>query len=429
MADDPFSIFPYRWPLENSGNSWSAPRIRMPDFFGFQLDMQQDSWVYDGHGVDTSGRLWHLFFTFGRMSFGSRALAGQPVYVVGAAGPAGSMEPVTRYGFGLGISEDPSVPASLLVQRATDSLYDVLFTPQAGTARLRVRYVGGNAVGLRGSRYRLDFEDSPAGGEAVRISLDLTDEYGTKLEGDSGYVAPAEGQPGLYTYEVTQPRLRLESGVVAIGREETVLTSGMFWHDRQAYTLSPGDSGGNGAPVDASAAETAKPARYSLYRGNWIALTFLNGISGVLAPMWPKVDAPHEQWIVGSKVKRPPIGGYGNLYFPEELDFRNGGMRLKALGPDPDFDVNIFDPDDPSKSPTWSGEDHVVYGTQWQIGFSEAVTALGIPATVYVKALIPGCRIAFPAQNSFYEGAAEIYSDRECRHVIGHAFVEQMGYN
>lgn len=433
--DDPFSIFPYRWPLPNSGNSWSVPRIRMPDFFGFQHDMQQDSWVYDGHGVDTTGRLWHLFFTFGRMSFGSRAASGQPVYAVGSTGPAGSAQADTRYGYGFGIAEDPGLPAPLLIQPATDSRYDVLFTPQFGTAQLRVRYAGGAAVGIAGSRYQLDFDDTPAAGGAaprMRISLEMIDEFGTMLEGDSGFVAPPGGQAGLYTYEVTQPRLKIECGTIRVGDELVVLTGGMLWHDRQAYTTWPGipaGAGDNGAPVDAAGPAPAQPARYSLYRGNWIALTFDNGISGVLAPMWPQAKAPQTQWISGTKVGRPPIGGYGNLYFPPDLDFHNGGMRLHALGPDADFDVNIFEPDDPSKSPSWKNSDDVVYCTKWQIGFSRAVTRLGVPDTVYMEMLIPGCPIAFPLQNSFYEGAARLYSDRACAQPIGHAFVEQMGYN
>src|SRR5690349_5319242 len=69
---NPFRIYPYRWPIVNPGRSWSVPRICMPDFFSIQWDFQIDSWYFVGHLIDASGNEYSLNFVFGRAAASGR---------------------------------------------------------------------------------------------------------------------------------------------------------------------------------------------------------------------------------------------------------------------------------------------------------------------------------------------------------------------
>ena len=56
----------FRWPVVNSGPSWSLPRIRMPDIFSIQWDFQIESWFYAGFVTDSAGNDYSVNLFFGR---------------------------------------------------------------------------------------------------------------------------------------------------------------------------------------------------------------------------------------------------------------------------------------------------------------------------------------------------------------------------
>jgi hypothetical protein len=295
---------------------------------------------------------------------------------------------------------------------------------------------GGAPVGIAGATYRIDCAGTSKGGDALSLGLDLKDERGTMLEGASGCVEPPkETDKGVFTYEVAQPRLTITGGTLAIGERKVNLVGGSLWHDRQAYTLSPYGGGflPGGATTEEMVTQASKEVA-TLYRGMWIALTLDSGISMLVTPQWAPVTDKGQQWISGRAVNRPPTGGYGNLFLPPDADRYNGGALLSggsATGDDWDFDVNIFDPQNPQDSPHWQSPDYDknVYGTKWAITFSDYLGHWGVPKEVFVVALVDSCENTLAGSSPFWEGAARLYGDRACTQPIGYGFVEQMGYN
>lgn len=152
----------------------------------------------------------------------------------------------------------------------------------------------------------------------------------------------------------------------------------------------------------------------------------------MLAEFW-QPSTP--QWLTGTKSGKPPLRGFGNLYFPVgDTPQTNGGIGLRARtslqDDDWDFDVNILMPGDKHSPHFTSGITGHTYATAWQIEFSDRATAHGLPPKLYVFALSDNCEIVpLDANNAFYEGAAFVYADEERTQPLGHAFVEQMGFN
>jgi hypothetical protein len=443
---DPYQIYPYHWPVINPGNSWAVPRIAMPQFFSIQWDYAIDSWYYIGHGIDDAGDSYSFNLIVGRRALRGRNPVPQMAYLALGVGSHAAQKFYASFGYGLDVSDDPTHPAALILPPVTDFSFDILFTPLPpfSDTKARIRYTGGAPVGIAGATYRIDCAGTSKGGDALSLGLDLKDERGTMLEGASGCVEPPnETDKGVFTYEVAQPRLTITGGTLAIGARKVNLVGGSLWHDRQAYTLSPYGGGflpGAGTTEDMVTQASKEVA--TLYRGMWIALTLDSGISMLVTPQWAPVTdwikdpikAKGQQWVSGRAVKRPPTGGYGNLFLPPNADRYNGGALLSggsASDNDWDFDVNIFDPQNPQDSPHWQSPDYDnnVYGTKWAITFSDRLGHWGVPKEIFVVALVDSCENTLAGSSPFWEGAARLYSDRACTQPIGYGFVEQMGYN
>lgn len=409
----------------------------MPDFFSIQWAFQIDSWYFVGHLVDAEGSEYSLNFIFGRAATAGRNKTPLLAYLGVGLGSASSGAFYPCLGYGIDASDDPTHPAALIVPPAANDAFDLLFNSALTPSRARVSYVGGAPVGIAGARYRVDIAGMTSGaeGSSVVLGIDLHDQRGTLLEGSSGCVAPlSETDPGVFTYEIAQPRLAVIGGTVEIGGVEKALAGGNLWHDRQAYTYSP-----YAQPQAASASATPEALLKSvpgsggnLYRGVWMGLGFDNGMSMLVSPQWAKVDAPGEQWISGRAVGRPPSGGYGNLFLPiDSPQHYNGGALLDAGTPDRpgDFDLNIFDPANPAHSPHWQGPSGNVYCTKWSLKFADGLAQCGVPGEVYVAALLDTCENQLIGSNPFWEGAVRIYADAACTQRIGTGFAEQMGCN
>ena len=409
----------FRWPVVNSGPSWSAPPVRMPDIFSVQPDFQLDSWFYAGCAVDTAGQEYSLNVYFGR---GAPSSASPPAQWgvtlgVGIGVAADDVFHMSSHQ-GIGLSTDAANPATLTIPPATDFAYSLAFDDSTGTAS--VSYVGSGpndpAVGIAGARYQLNFQGTDAAGARMSLALDLRDDLGTRMEGYSGYVGEAkQGDPGLYTYEIAQPQLTITGGTITAGETDVTLVSGNLWNDRQTYTYPPG-----GAPAPGGA----------LYRGCWIPLLFDNGVSAGISAGWPQAQQAGTQWMSGRDVGVAPTSGTGNLYFPEGMDRYNGGALLQTAIDDWDYDINIFNPLDPPNSPHWLSPDSgYTYCTKWRIHFSERLVRWGIPSEVFLLAMVEGCEYYGFGQRAISEGAVWMYSDEACTQLIGRGFVEQMGYN
>jgi hypothetical protein len=420
-----------RWPVVNPGNSWSAPRVAMPGFFGVQWDFKLESWFYGGHAIDADRNLYSLNVYFARAALDLADPANpvrQGVMLGTGIGVAATGAYHVSIGDGIGVSQDPALPIGLVVPPVVDQAYSVAFVPEVAGPSGRVRFVPapepvGPAVGMAGARYRLDFEGVDASGAAMALGLDLFDELGARMEGCSAYVGPPIDPTGLYTYEVAQPRLAITGGTLAVAGNAVRLVCGNLWHDRQVYNQQP-------------AAAAAAAATKGLYCGTWMPLLFDNGLTATISSNWAVQGGRGTQWLSGRALGQPPVGGTGNLYLADDPDLLNGGALLRAIrdnSSEPwDFDINIFDPDNQDESPHWSAgaPDSPTYCTKWWVTFSDRLVALwGLPRDIYLVALVEGCEFAPQGEEPFWEGAADIFADRACTERIGRGWVEQMGYN
>lgn len=441
MADQPASLWPFRWPVVNSGPSWSLPRVSMPDILSIQWDFPLDTWFYAGYAVDEAGDQYSVNLYFGRDADPANPLVQFATLGLGIGDQATGLY---RHGNGNGVgcSEDLLFPATLTVPRATDSFFLLSFLGGIVGPVASMAYVGGAPVGMTGAVYSASFDGRSDDGEPLLLTLEIVDSLGTRMEGHSGYVGPLkDDQQGLYTYEIAQPRLTITGGSLTLGDKAVTLTGGNLWHDRQTYTSLPPPPAPPPSPPPPPGAKPKPDAPKQLaplYRGNWIALVFDSGLSANLNVGWPPPDKPSpgdpdpKQWISGRAVGRPPgAGSSGNLYFADGADRYNGGAFLDGGSDDWDYDINIFDPDDPDSSPHWTSSSGTrnTYCLKWSIAFSDRLAHWHVPPVIYLVALVEGCEYTSTVGDGFWEGAVDIFADRECTRRIGHGFYEQMGYN
>jgi hypothetical protein len=401
---------------------------------GVLRQYQTEWWYYVGHAFTAEGEEFSLQFEFLRAElFGDEEL--QVVVGPVGIGTRSTGEFVWAPGYGFGVAEYHDLLNALAVLPATDTQYALDLKPLFGS-RLSVRYTGGAPVATVGSTYQLQASGEHAGAPFSAV-LYFTDRRGLVMEGSSGYVGPGTfsggGGLGAGSYEFAQPRLEITAGILELGGAFHTLAGGTLWNDRQVLT--------NPAPPPAEEVDRTRPdlalakAGSSLYRGCWLGVTLKNGVSMVMAVFWQKPLDGQKQWVTGTKVGRPPTGGFGTVYLPVGGSFadRNGGRPIRGAdeqGPH-DFDVNLLDPDRGYESPHWtSPSSEHTYSTGWWLTFDRGLRELGVPENLYLRAVVDGCENLLPdAGNAFWEGAANVYGWREGGEVIGHAFVEQMGFD
>lgn len=448
MNDQPVSngSFPWEWPVIAPGPSWSVPRISLPSCLGPLLQYQQEWWYYAGYAKDSGGNTYSLQFSINRFPVVDADPLLQIIACITGIGDAAANTYHFNTAFGMGISTDPELIMGLTIPTATDTLYDIRTSPGVGTAKTHIWLTGGNA-GVAGSTYQL--ESSATGKDGFAASLQLSDERGMVLEWQSGYIGPgASGQFSASSFEFAQPRLNITGGSLTLHGVQRTITGGMLWLDRQVLTFPEKTAA---APLNTippleqflemrTLLQQMKP----LYTGSWMGINLYNGLSVVLACFWQAPPGGGLQWQTGTLLGLPPVATYGNVYFPPGNDPRrmaNGGSYLRGIekdDPEPyvfDFDVNILDPDHPDASPNWQSSilGKATYANGWQIRTGSQWQAYGLPATLYLKALVSGCENVLPGTelpfSAYWEGAAAVFVDKELSQEIGHAFVEQMGFN
>jgi hypothetical protein len=464
------------FPPRNPGPSWNVPRVSLPGLFGMQRQYQQEWWYYVGVIETGDGRPFSLQLEILRSGDGGGQV-GVGMTGLGWRDENGESRFLSAEGIGLGVAYSPWTMAGGVIPPASDTAYSARLRPLIevvgrgkdlardlswnlplfGSSKgWRFDYAAeasnGAPVGTPGSRYTLSAQGrgqvatpdavatSPA---SYAVALGLTDFRGTVMEGLSGYVGPAmfaTGNIGLGSYECAQPVLRIGEGRLEIDGAEHLVTGGSLWLDRQLIAKpAPGSAAAAAAParprggwLAALRGETA--ATHQLYVGDWIGITLDDGQSLVLAEFW-QPGAP--QWLTGTGVGKPPLHGFGNLYFPLDATAPqgNGGLALKArtaeTGEDWDFDLNIVDPAAREGSPHWTSPASTkTYATAWRVDFAPRAQRAGLPPALYLRALSDNCEIINTTPDgAFFEGAALVYADPDFQRRLGQAFVEQMGFN
>ena len=282
--------------------------------------------------------------------------------------------------------------------KATSSDWSIYFSNGGATATMSCKLMSG-ILGLSGASYQLDIEDQA---KKVSASFMLKDNFGMIMEGGSG----AFHKTASSSLEYALPSLTIQSGSsITIDGTKTTLGGGSLWLDRQT--------------ISHSVSHFNQP----LYTGNWLAITMNDNTVYNLVFFWP---TKNKQWQVGSELQPPvyPTGRIG-LEYPslpgwqgQSLPPANGVI---VLGQD-EFDLNLLNADDPNNSPHWtSPTSNNTYSTAWR---------LMIKGNIYsMKAWVPKSEVSGGLGGSihFFEGAASIYNHEG--EEVGHAFVEEMGYN
>lgn len=465
------------FPPINPGSSWNVPRVSLPGLFGMQTQFQQEWWYYVGTVYDTYGKAFSLQIEI------LRATISQPFQIsYGITGIGWKDGDESHYisgqGFGIGAAENLLTLPSLIVPPVNDFAYSASMVPLLeitgrssdllndlhinfpfpnGWDGWKFEYLsdqsGKNPVGSIGSvysisahgrGYKTSAHQAGATKSEYRISLTVEDKRGMVMEGLSGYVGADMFQSGMAdapaSYECAQPFLNIQSGgMLVIDGESHTIERGYLWLDRQMIAAQNNPPTGNThAPGNAEELKgfvlQQSPSPKSLYLGDWMGFVLDNGLAMVLTEFWQKSEP---QWITGTKTGKPPKAGFGNLYYKTGGDtFRsNGGRRLRPKlsqeSDEWDYDVNILHPDTPEKSPHWTSPlTGQTYATAWQIDFAPGLSVHGLPETIYVYAVSDNCEIILLTnKGAFFEGAALVFADMAKTKLLGHVFVEQMGFN
>jgi len=471
LKNQPNSI---SFPPQNVGSSWNVPRVSLPNLFAIQSLFQTEWWYYVGTVYSDAGVPFSVQVQLLRATI-TPSLSVSAAFTGIGCNRQGQSQYMFGQCYGLGASENgpgASLGNALVIPPVSDNNFTATFSPLiavtgqssdplqdfqlTSNSQFSFSYTGNSILGCMGSTYALNGNGSgysTTAGEVATtpmnyaFSFEVMDQRGTVMEGVSGYVGPdmfsKNSNPDAPpSYECAQPLLQVAGGTISLGDSTHTIKTGSLWMDRQmvaaagnSYSDSPVGTPNNAADFKrllATGSVGAKP----LYRGDWMAVTLNNGISMALAEFW---QPSNPQWITGTRVNLPPENGFGNLYFKIDnysTPISNGGMHLKprlslTSTEDWDFDINILEPENSADSPHWQSPiTQHTYASAWEIEFSPNVQQYNVPAKLYVFALCENSENVLPMQmNAYFEGAALAYADKERTQLVGHVFVEQMGFN
>ncbi len=365
----PFGHVPYSPSLPGA----MSQQIAFPIEWGFFA-----GWAKDASGTEYSIILLSL----------RESIAGGILYGVGVK-PAGGGDVTYQ-------SETHTLGVIIAPEATIDSWSTKIQTTGWKTATLECKLTpdSGN-LGLAGSKYEVDF--TQYGSKKLNVNLKLESKIGLALQGSAGAF------PDINMMQYGMPALSLLSGSsITIQGQQTQLTEGTMWYGRQCLKLFN--------PI--------KP----VYLGTWFAVMMNDGTSYTLTFYWPPRDDKGTQWIVGTDVDFPPIDQTAVEY--PAITQQSGSSPIQGTNilENTEYNCNILNPSDPANSPHWSNKetDGNTYCSAWNL------TLKG--KKYIVTALVPQAEVNLVT--NFYDGAANIYEIDGCiENLVGHAFIEQMGFN
>ena len=264
-------------------------------------------------------------------------------------------------------------------------------------------------LGLAGASYKLEMVDTSQDLKAV---FKLYDPFGGILE-YSTTVTP--------TYEFALPSLNIMKGsYITLNDVKYNLVDGNLWLDRQTSLYVP--ISGSNQKSKLFPLHNQLTAGSALYTGTWLAIVMNDKTVYEMIFNW---TIKEDQWIVGDKLDPPypPVNKLGVKY-PYKSEWMNWiGMPamqgVSVLDWD-EFDLNIFDPNNPSLSPHWKSPiSNQTYCTKWQLKMVKEYV---------LTALIPESEIKC-GKDYYFEGIAIISDPNDpSNQPVGHVFVEQMGF-
>ena len=302
--------------------------------------------------------------------------------------------------YGIGVKDSSSTPDTTFVTK-TDRIGLGRFpTPtstswstkvEAPCTSMTCRLISGT-LGLSGATYQVDMSDTT---NNIQASLKLKSTVGLVQEGASGAF------PGIDTVQFAMPAMTIQEGsTITMNGEPTQLAQGNIWLERQSVKMF----------------NVFKP----VYLGNWLAITMNDQTSYTISFYWPKKEEKGTQWIVGTEVGCPPTSKTA-LEYPALLNW-DGSSPVQGVNvmENQEFDLNILTPSDPENSPHWksaTNEKGNTYCTAWHLKLKDRVYKM--------VALVPGSEVWLDTY--FFEGTATLHDEND--NEVGHAVVEQMGYN
>ena len=303
--------------------------------------------------------------------------------------------------YGIGVKDSSSIPPDTAFVTKTDKIALGRFpTPtstswstniEAAHASMTCKLTSGT-LGLSGATYQVDMNDRT---NNIQASLKLKSTVGLVQEGASGAF------PGIDTIQFAMPAMAIQEGSsLTMNGKTTQLAQGNIWLERQSVKMF----------------NVFKP----LYLGNWLAITMNDQTSYTISFYWQKKEEKGTQWIVGTDVGCPPTSKTA-LEYPA-LQNWDGSSPVQGVNvlENQEFDLNILTPSDPENSPHWkstTNEKGNTYCTAWHLKLKDKMYKM--------VALVRGSEVWLDTY--FFEGTATLYDESDVE--VGHAFVEQMGYN
>ena len=268
-------------------------------------------------------------------------------------------------------------------------------------------------LGIAGASYKLELTDISQGLHAV---FNLYDPFGGILELSSTKTP---------TYEMAFPSLNImNESYIVLNDTKYNLVDGNIWLDRQTALDAPAlESTSQKLNSKLFPLRRQSKAGKQLYVGDWFAIVMNNKTVYELAFFWPPKK---NQWIVGDKLipPIPALDKYGMKY-PYNSDWMNwkGMPAIQGVSvlEQYEFNVNIFNPSNPSLSPHWkspiSGQ---TYCTKWQLQLGDKQYVM--------TSLVPGSEVT-GGNEYFYEGIATITDPKDpSGQPLGYVMAEEMGY-
>lgn len=379
--------------------------LALPSAMGPLWEFPIEWWYYAGWATDLSGsKKFTILLETMRLNQNTKETLACILYGIGSF-PPGSMNPPFITNWSAGVGKFPS-PTSTSWSTSLCAVAPI-------QAEMTCKLTSGT-LGLSGATYQLDMTDTT---NNVSASLSLKDTFGMILEGASGAFRKTGGGD---SFEFAMPSLSiLEGSTLSLNGETTRLGRGNLWLDRQTEGRSSSGLGQRFLHAAQPGLGDSKP----LYTGNWLGVTMNDQTQYVIVFFWKPKVKPEKQWIVGTELEPAiyPTKKIGLEYpaLPTSWDGHAPVQGVNVLESS-DFDLNIWNPKDPRSSPHWTSPAGITYCSSWRLRIRDKVYKMTV--------LVPGSEVKCVEQG-FFEGAATITLPESDIQEVGHAFVEQMGYN